>query len=39
MIDGRGKYIWTDMRSYEGEWKTNKMHGKGNFMWPDGRRY
>lgn len=24
---------------YEGEWKNNKMHGKGIFTWRDGRRY
>ena len=24
---------------YEGEWKNNKMHGKGIFTWKDGRRY
>jgi hypothetical protein len=28
-----------DGREYEGFWKTNKMHGKGTFVWPDGRRY
>ena len=27
------------MRRYEGEWRANKMHGRGIFTWPDGRRY
>ena len=25
----QGIYIWQDGRKYEGEWKRNKMHGKG----------
>jgi hypothetical protein len=24
---------------YEGQWKDNKMNGKGVFRWPDGRKY
>lgn len=24
---------------YEGEWKLNRMHGKGIYFWSDGRRY
>ncbi len=30
---------WADGREYSGEWKDNKMHGKGIFSWKDGRRY
>ena len=25
--------------TYTGEWKDNKMHGKGIFTWKDGRKY
>jgi hypothetical protein len=32
-------YTWSDGRKYEGEWKNNKMHGKGTFTWSDGRKY
>jgi len=31
--------VWADGRDYIGQWKTNKMHGKGVFKWSDGRRY
>lgn len=24
---------------YNGAWVNNKMHGKGVFSWPDGRKY
>ncbi len=34
-----GVYKWSDGRSYEGEWKNNKMDGKGDFSWADGRKY
>jgi len=30
---------WADGREYEGDWRDNKMHGKGVFTWKDGRRY
>jgi hypothetical protein len=33
------KIRWADGREYSGEWKDNKMHGKGIFSWKDGRRY
>ena len=32
-------FMWADGRRYEGEWKNNKMHGKGSFTWADGRIY
>jgi hypothetical protein len=38
-IEGVGKYIWIDGRSYEGSWKNNNMHGHGIYAWKDGRRY
>lgn len=34
-----GHYLWTDKREYSGQWKNNKMHGKGVFTWSDGRKY
>lgn len=34
-----GVYLWSDGRQFEGEWKNNKMEGKGVFTWPDNRRY
>ena len=34
-----GVYKWSDGRAYEGEWKNNKMDGKGDFSWADGRKY
>ena len=39
MINGKGKYIFSDGRKYYGEWKNNKMEGYGKFEWPDGRIY
>jgi len=24
---------------YSGQWKDNKMHGRGVFTWPDGKKY
>ena len=26
-------------RVYRGQWKNNLMHGKGEFVWEDGRKY
>lgn len=34
-----GVYQWADGRIFKGDWKNNKMHGKGEFSWSDGRRY
>ena len=34
-----GIYQWADGRIFKGDWKNNKMHGKGEFSWSDGRRY
>ena len=30
---------WADGAQYNGEWRDNKMHGKGEFRWADGRVY
>lgn len=29
--DGIGEYRWSDGRIYGGEWKNNKMNGKGEY--------
>ena len=34
-----GEYLWDDRRKYIGDWKNNKMDGRGVFSWPDGRSY
>ena len=34
-----GRYQWSDGRTYNGDWKNNKMDGKGEFSWADGRKY
>lgn len=33
MINGYGTNTWADGRKYVGEWKDNKMHGKGTYDW------
>lgn len=33
-IEGLGKMEWKDGVIYQGEWKENKQHGKGNTQWP-----
>jgi hypothetical protein len=39
MKHGKGKYVWNDNSSYNGEWFENKINGWGEYLWPDGRRY
>lgn len=34
-----GEYVWADNRRFVGTWKDNKMHGEGEFTWPDGKVY
>ncbi len=34
-----GTYVWSDGRSYVGEWKDNKMHGRGTFTFTGGKIY
>lgn len=31
--------VFPDGNIYKGTWKNNKMHGKGEFEWQDGRHY
>lgn len=38
-INGRGLYIWSDGKQYNGDWVKNKMHGKGYLKWQDGKEY
>ena len=38
-FSGFGTLTWPDKKTYEGEWKENKMNGKGKLTWPDGRSY
>lgn len=33
---GQGKYMWIDNSYYEGEWKSDKMNGKGTYRATDG---
>ena len=28
-----------DGRQYQGDWHNDKMHGFGEFTWPDGKNY
>ena len=30
-----GTYTWSDGASYDGDWKNDKMEGKGTYMYPD----
>ena len=38
-----GTYTWKDLKwrglTYVGEWKNNKIHGKGILIYPDGEKY
>ena len=36
---GYGECKWNNGKEYQGEWKYNKMEGKGKFIWPDGKTY
>ena len=38
-MHGYGKYIWSDGKSYEGQYLDDKKHGYGVYSWPDGRVY
>ena len=37
MMNGKGLYVWSDGRSYEGEFKDKLMHGAGLYKWADGK--
>ena len=38
-MHGYGKYVWTDGKTYEGQFNSDKKHGYGIYTWPDGRLY
>lgn len=38
-MHGRGKFLWSDGRIYEGQYKNNKKEGFGIFNWPSGARF
>jgi len=40
-FNGRGKYAWpgSGNNTYEGEWKSGIMNGKGKRTWPNGNTY
>lgn len=38
-MHGRGKYTWSDGRSYDGEYKNGMKHGYGKLVWPGGETY
>ena len=37
--EGKGKYVWADGSTYNGEWIDNKINGYGIYLWADGRKY
>lgn len=39
MRHGYGVYNWVNKDCYEGEWKFDKMNGKGRFRGGDGSEY
>ena len=36
-MNGIGKFVFSDNRSYEGEFKDNRIEGYGILKWPDGK--
>ena len=34
--EGRGRYKWNDNSFYDGEWKGDKMHGRGMYSSAEG---
>lgn len=37
--NGRGRKVWANGMTYEGEWTNNRQHGKGVMTWSSGSRY
>ena len=37
--NGYGGYAWDNGDKYEGEWKDDKMHGKGTIIFANGGEY
>jgi hypothetical protein len=38
-MDGYGTYNYASGATYNGEWKSNKHHGRGTYEFPDGALY
>jgi hypothetical protein len=38
-MEGKGKYLWKNGDSYDGDWKKDVRNGKGVFTWKDGDIY
>lgn len=38
-INGKGRYLYKDGQSYEGQWLNGKKHGKGTFVYKDKSSY
>lgn len=39
MKHGKGKFIWSDQSTYDGDFYQNNIHGDGEYVWADGRVY
>ena len=39
MKHGKGKFIWSDASTYDGDFYQNNIHGTGEYVWADGRVY
>ena len=37
--EGKGVMKFQDGRQFKGDWLNDKMHGFGEFTWPDGKSY
>ena len=37
--DGEGEFTWKDGMKYIGQFKENKIQGKGKWIWPNGDTY
>lgn len=37
MMHGKGILTFADGRKYIGDFEEDKMHGFGQFLWPDGK--
>ena len=38
-MNGKGIFIWSDEKKYEGEYREDKKEGFGVFEWADGRKF
>jgi hypothetical protein len=35
-MDGHGTYVWSSGKTYRGKWVNDRLHGCGEFYWPNG---